>query len=184
MSEPIVNTVKKNTKLFTLDLEKEFRALKPVPLDLKEFLFMELIVKEEHFRNALANYDWSVFKDRVVHLFCSVDTIIPTWAWMLPIPFLKDLASHIVVSQFPQTSFDPNIGSGDVAEGPAMDDLFRIVLDNFDWSSLKDRFVILKGCSDINVPAWVYSEATRRSMPFARKILFGEACSNVPVFKS
>lgn len=177
MSQPIVNTVKKNTKLHTLDLERELRALNPISLDLRQFLYMELIVKEDHFRQAMLQHDWGQYQGRVVHLFCSVDTILPTWAWMLPIPEIMSFASHVVVTQ------DPPATEGTAPEAD-LEDLFRIVLDRIDWRSLEGRFVILKGCSEIQVPAWVYAEATRRAIPHARKILFGEACSNVPVYRS
>ena len=82
MSEPFINKVAESG-LVTLDLEQYFPRGEVVPFDLKDHLFMGMILKEKDFREALKNKDWSVYQDKNVALFCSADAIIPVWAWML-----------------------------------------------------------------------------------------------------
>jgi len=162
----IVNKVKKS-KLQTIDLEKMVQAAVLDPFDLKDFLFEGLILKEKDFREKLENYNWDNHQDHYLTVFCSADAIIPTWAYML---VAKYAGSYV----------------RDIFYGPqkkALNEMYKSILSNNDWSGYKDGFVILKGCSKLKLTPEVYMHATKLLMPHVKKIMYGEACSNVPVYR-
>lgn len=163
---PLVNRVA-NSGLLTLDLETLYPQGVIVPFDLKGFLFMELILKEKDFREALKNHDWSVYRDQHLAVFCSADAIIPMWAYMLvasyATPVVRDLAL-CTPDQYPETHFLKTVSA-------------------LDLSAYAGKRVVVKGCSDKPVPASAYLEITRRLQPVALSIMFGEPCSTVPVYK-
>lgn len=165
MSE-IVNKVKQS-KLVTIDLEKISGGRDVLSLDISRFLFKGLILKEEMFRESLKQEDWSVFSGEWVALYCSTDAIIPTWAWVLVTTFLNDHASEIVYGP-------PEVAAEQQA-------LQRI--EDFDWEPYRDKFVLLKGCSKEKVSPGVFMAATKKLMPVASKLMYGEACSNVPIYR-
>ncbi|MTI86656.1 MAG: DUF2480 family protein [Balneolaceae bacterium] len=168
MSEDvIVNKIQQNTKLVTLDLQK-FHDPRPIEeLDIKQFLFQELLLKEKDFREELKNYDWSQFEGTNLAVHCSTDAIIAPWAWML-------ITSH--ASEYANEVFK---GSKETF----LYLLYQRNLDNYDWEQYVDKFVLLKGCGDEHVPDSVYLLATNKLMGVAKKIMYGEACSNVPVWR-
>lgn len=166
----IVNKVKQSDKLVTFDLQQYFDETPIAELDLKDFLFEGLILKEKEFREQLEEFDWSEFQDHYLVVDCSTDAIISKWAYMLvaqhAVPFVKD-----------------------VFKGSREDflfELYRRSLQDVDWSKYQDKFVILKGCSSKEkpVPASVYLYATNKLVPHVKKLMYGEACSNVPVYRS
>ncbi|MFN1833864.1 DUF2480 family protein [Balneola sp. MJW-20] len=169
MEETIVNKVKANQKLITLDLAKLFYDKTPVKeLDIKQFLFQELLLKEKDFRSHLKNYDWSQYQDAYLRVYCSTDAIIAPWAWMLLTSYASEHALdvfHMPADQLQHT-------------------LYRRNIEEHDWDLYKDKFVLLKGCGDIKVPDSIYLLVTNKLKPVARKIMYGEACSNVPVWTS
>jgi hypothetical protein len=76
----------------------------------------------------------------------------------------------------------------DIFEGDKMDardELYRRRLAKIEWEQYKDKFVILKGCSDNKrpVPESAYLYATKKLVPHVKKLMYGEACSNVPVYR-
>ena len=165
----IVNKIKQSEKLVTLDLQQYFDSTPRAGLDLKQFLFKEMILREDDFREQLENFDWSQFDDQYVGIYCSTDAILSKWAYML---VGQHLASH----------------AKEVFEGRPDDMLFELYrrnLEDLDWSAYKDKFVILKGCSgkDKPVPESVYLYATQKLIPHVKKLMYGEACSNVPVYR-
>jgi len=165
----IINKVKQSDKLLTLDLQKYYDSTPRAGLDLKQFLFKEMILKEEDFREQLENYDWSQFDGQYVGLFCSTDAILSKWAYMLVGQHLAGHAKEIFQGRPDDMLFE----------------LYRRKLENLDWSAYKDKFVILKGCSgkDKPVPESVYLYATQKLIPHVKKLMYGEACSNVPVYR-
>lgn len=168
MPEEIVNKVKANTKLVTVDLAKLFHdPIQIAELDIKNFLFMELLLKEKDFREHLNNYDWSQYEGKYLSVFCSTDAIIAPWAWML-------ITSH--AAPFAKEVF--HLTPKEVSH-----ELYRRNIESYDWSQYKDKFVLLKGCGDIHVPDSIYLLATNKLMATAKKIMYGEACSFVPVWK-
>ena len=96
MSEPFINKVAESG-LITLDLEKYYPRGETALFDMKDHLFMGMILKEKDFREALKTLDWSKYKDKEVALFCSADAIIPVWAWMLAAAYLQPVAKEIVM---------------------------------------------------------------------------------------
>lgn len=162
----IVNRIA-NSPIITFKLEEHFPEGERVSLDIKEVLFREMILREKDFRLWIKEHDWSQYEGKHVAVFCSVDAIVQSWAWMLLMSKLQPVAATIVM------------GDGDQLEK----ELWREKLDAIDWAEMADRPVVVKGCSDRPVPASIYAEATKRLLPFAKKISFGEPCSTVPVWK-
>lgn len=165
MSE-IVNKVKQS-KLETVDLEKFADGVTLYELDLKVFLFHGMILKEKEFREKTEAHDWSQYEGAYLTVYCSTDAIIPKWAFMLIVQFADP---HVI-----------DIFYGQKQE--AYSQIFRQKLDGVNWDYYEDRFVLLKGCSKMDVPADVYMYATKKLLPVAKKLMYGEACSNVPVYR-
>ena len=162
----IINKVQQS-KLVTIDLEKWIGEPDIRVFDLKDFLFMEMILKEKEFREKMEAHDWSQYEGAVLAVTCSTDAILPKWAYMLVAQYASPHAKEIFEGEKEQV----------------LERLFFQRFDATDWSEFTDKFVLLKGCSKMNVPAGVYLEATRRLMPHVKKLMYGEACSNVPVYK-
>ncbi len=168
-SGEIVNKVKQSDKLVTIDLQKYFDSTPRAELDLKQFLFKGMILKENDFREQLEEFDWSQFEGQYVGIYCSTDAIISKWAYMLVGQYL---ASHA------KESFEGRMDD-------MLYELYRRKLEEVDWASYKDKFVILKGCSSKEkpVPESIYLYATQKLVPHVKKLMYGEACSNVPVYR-
>lgn len=166
VAEEIINKVAQSG-LYTLDLEEYYPKEEIVVFDLKPLLFMEMILKEKDFRAALQSIDWTQYQDKVLAVTCSVDTIIPSWAYMLVAvhaePYVKD------------------IFLGD--RQTALQELFLAKLRAIDIAEFTDKRVVVKGCGDLSVGGFAYLEVARRLRPVVKSILYGEACSNVPIFK-
>ncbi len=168
MKDQIVNKVKANSKLKTLDLAKLFHDATPIAeLDIKQFLHMEMLLKEKDFRQHLKDFDWSQFEGKYLSVFCSTDAIIAPWAWMLITSYANQFAEEVF-----------HLSPKEVTH-----ELYRRKVEDFDWSTYQDKFVLLKGCGDIHVPDSIYLLATNKLMGISKKIMYGEACSFVPVWK-
>lgn len=165
MSEPIVNKVAQSG-IVTLNLEDFLPGEEIISFDLKNYLFMELILKEKDFREALKNRDWSGFRQKAVALFCSADAIVPAWAYMLVTSYLteasevyagtpEEMRKHLTIKNIRA------INTGEYAE----------------------QRVVVKGCGDVEIEAYAYAEITRILVPVAKSIMYGEPCSTVPVYK-
>lgn len=167
--ETIVNKIKQSKKLVTLDLQYYFDDRPIAELDLKDFLYEGLILKEKDFRKDLENHDWQQYQGAYLAVYCSSDAIISKWAYMLvtqhAVPFVEDI-------------FKGN-------KTDVLGELYRCKLKHVDWEEYRDKFVILKGCSDKKkpVPESAYLYATKMLVPVVQKLMYGEACSNVPVFR-
>lgn len=134
-------------------------------IDLKDRLWNELVLKEKDFRDWVKDHDWSVYEGKIVSIHCSADAVIPSWAYML-------ITSKLELS---------TVFYGDAEK--VKSDLFFSALENWDIDHLKDKRVMVKGCSDIPEPNKAYVVLTRRLMPIVKSLMFGEPCSAVPVFK-
>lgn len=168
MPNEIINKVKANQKLITIDLAKLFHDPTPIAkLDIKDFLHMNLMLKEKDFREHLENHDWSQYKGKYLSVFCSTDAIIAPWAWMLITTYANAFAKEVF-----------HLSAKEVTH-----ELYRRNLELFDWSQYQNKFILLKGCGDIHVPDSIYLLATNKLMGSAKKIMYGEACSFVPVWK-
>lgn len=150
-----------------LDLEKFYPKGEVAVFDLKAYLFMELILKEKDFREALKNQDFSVYKDKYVAVICSADAIIPLWAYMLVASYLQPYAKDIVAGDenfLHKTLFLKNLASINIEE-------------------YADKRVVVKGCGDLPVGEFAYLEITKLLRPVAKSIMYGEPCSTVPIYK-
>jgi|SRR5699024_1596460 len=165
----IVNKIKRSNKLVTIDLQQYFDKTPRVTLDIEQFLFKGLILKEKEFRQQLKEFDWSQYKDQYVCVYCSTDAILSKWTYMLVGQHLHPHAKEVFKGQ----------------PDDLLPTLYRRQLEKVDWSEYEEKFVILKGCSDDEqpVPDSIYLYATQKLIPYAKKIMYGEACSNVPVYR-
>lgn len=164
--EPIENKVA-GSGLITLNLEDYFHKGERVLLDIKDWLFRELLLKEKDFREHVKNHDWAQYSGKNVAFICSADAIIPTWAYMLLAVNIEPFANRYVFGDF--TTLETV--------------LYQDALTNIDFASYTDTRVIVKGCSDVPVPVSAYVEITHKLSPFVKSIMYGEACSNVPIWK-
>ncbi len=165
--EKIINKVI-NSGLITFDLEDLYDQGERVVYDLKDNLFMGMILKEKDFREFLKNYDWSIYEGKNVAIICSEDVIIPTWAYMLLTLKLQPFASTIVL--------------GNVEE--LENKLFYDALRKVNPEEYRGARVVVKGCSKVPVPAAAYVEITRILQPVVQSLMFGEPCSTVPLYKN
>jgi len=167
MSEDrIVNKVAESG-LLEIDLEKFYPQTEIVVFDLKNYLFMELILKEKDFRQALKEKDFAIYSDKQVAVTCSADAIIPVWAYMLVASYLQPVVKEMIL--------------GDEAFFRQI--LFLRNLNNIDIAAFTDKRVVIKGCGDLDIGPFAYFEITRLLRPLAKSIMYGEPCSTVPVFK-
>ena len=164
--EEIVNRVAAS-KLEVFDLEDFYPAGKRMIMDLAQWLDEGFILREKDFREALKNHDWSAYQDAYVAIYCSTDAIVPAWASMLVTAHLAPFARKVVSG---------NLEDIDTA-------LYQELLPALDYSAYQDKPVIIKGCSKKPVPTSAYLLATKLLQPVAKSIMYGEACSAVPLFK-
>jgi len=166
MAEEIINKVA-GSALMELDLEDYYPRHQVVVFDLKPMLFMELILKEKDFREALTKFDWSPYQDKIVAVTCTADAIIPVWAYMLLAVYLQPVAKDIIL--------------GD--EKAAHQQVFMENIREIDISQYTDKRVVVKGCGDQPIGEFAYLQITKMLRPVAKSIMYGEPCSTVPVFK-
>ncbi len=167
MAEEIINKVASSV-LTQLDLETylpDESAI--VRFDLKPYLFMELILKEKDFREAMQQHNWDNYRDKIVAVTCSVDVIIPAWAYMLVAAYLQPLAQEIIFGN----------------EEEASAQLLIRNIRKIDASLFNDQRVVVKGCGDKRIGAFAYLEIAKKLRPVAKSIMYGEPCSTVPIFK-
>ncbi len=165
-SKPLVNRVAASG-LITLNLEDFFPKEEIAVFDLKDFLFMELILKEKDFRKALKDLNWSSYENKHLLITCSTDAIIPVWAYML----VTIYATPIAASVFQGT------------EEAFYKQYFSHALSQLDTSQYENKLLIIKGCSNKPVPISAYVDLTRLLQPLAKSIMYGEPCSTVPLYK-
>lgn len=162
----IVNRVT-NSPLITFDLEEYYQPGERVVVDLKDQLFQGLILREKDLRDFVKANDWSVYTNKFVAITCSADAIIPTWAYMLIAIALKPYAS---VVEF-----------GDLQK--LEEKLYDQTLSKIDWEQFREKKIVIKGCSKVDVPVSAYVKTVANLQPIAASLMFGEACSTVPLFK-
>lgn len=162
----IVNKVAQSG-LITFDLATLKAQGEQVLLDMKDYLFQGLILREKDFRAFIKEHDWTQYQDKNIAIICSTDAIIPTWAYMLLANRLEPFANEVV------------FGNLETLETV----LFRTAIDHLDMERFKDERVIIKGCGDIHIPESAFIYFTTALSKVAKSIMYGEACSSVPVFK-
>ncbi len=166
MDELMIDKVSESG-ILTVDLEEYYPKDETIVFDLKDYLFMGLILKEKDFREALKNLDLTPYNNRNVALTCTADAIIPMWAYMLVSSYLQPIAKNVVFGNadfLHQTLFLKNIAA--------------INPENY-----TDKRVVIKGCGDFPVSENAYVAITQLLRPVAKSIMYGEPCSTVPIYK-
>lgn len=166
MAEEIINRVAKSG-IITLNLEDYYLEGERVAYDIKQNLWQEIALKEKDFREFIKTNDWSVYNDKLVAIHCSVDAIIPTWAYMLLSIALQPHARRV---------FFGSVESMNQV-------LYEEQLNQIDFSQYEDVRIVIKGCGDKAVPESAYVSLTNKLLPFAKAIMYGEPCSTVPLYK-
>ena len=164
--DEIINRVAVSS-LITFDLEELYVKGDRMVFDIKDQLFEGVMLKEEDFRAFIKTHDWPHYQGKHVAILCSADAIVPTWAYMLLSVALQPFAASVFF--------------GSLVELESY--LFTKALSSVKWDQYRDAKVVIKGCSKVQVPASAYVEATNYLRPFAASIMFGEACSTVPLYK-
>ena len=166
MVKEIVNRVAQS-ELITIDFSDFVPKNKIIEFDLKQFLYRGTILKEKEFRIELKKFDVSKFHNKEVALFCSSDCIIPMWAYMLATSKINDIASEIY--------------SGSKSELLQKKTLANI--QNIDTGKFINKKVIVKGCGQMQFNEELYIAITKKLRNIVSSLMFGEACSAVPVYK-
>ena len=155
--------------LESIDLKDFYLEGERVVIDMKDHLFEGLILKEKDFRQFVKTENWAKYKDKFVAITSTADAIIPTWAYMLITSELQPYANRVVC------------GTPETLEAILFHDAIAAKLKPEQY---KDKRVMIKGCGDKEIPASAFVEATNRLKPYVKSIMYGEACSNVPIYKS
>jgi hypothetical protein len=166
MQEPFINKVAESG-IITIDLEKWYPKGETKVFDLKDHLYMGMILKEKDFREALKSLDWEQYKGKLVAVTCSADAIIPVWAYMLSASYLEPVAKEIVM--------------GDEKELHKI--LFLKNISAIDVNDYADKRVVIKGCGETPIADYVYMEITKKLRPVVKSLMYGEPCSTVPIYK-
>ncbi|MGJ7032685.1 DUF2480 family protein [Niabella hirudinis] len=165
--EPIIRNKIAESGIITLNLESYYPAEPVVLLDIKDYLFMGLILREKDFRAALKEQDWSIYEGQLAGIVCSADAIIPLWAYMLLVSYLQPIAKFVSL--------------GD--EATVKNKWLLKNIDAIDATSFTDARVVIKGCGDIPVSEEAYAQISLKLLPVVKSLMYGEPCSTVPVYK-
>ncbi len=164
---PIRNKVAESG-ILTLDLSPFVPAAETLAVfDLKQFLFMELLLREKDYRAALQAFDFSEYAGKHVGIVCTSDAIIPVWAYMLAASYLQPVAASVHTG-----------GTGELS-----DLVITAGIATLDITGYAGARVVLKGCGDTPVPASAYVAASARLRPVVKSLMYGEPCSTVPIYK-
>jgi len=166
MEKEILNKVA-NSKLKTIDLEEFYPSGERIIFDITSWLFEGLILREKDFREQVKHHDWEQYKNKYVALTCSSEAIIPSWAFLLLTTALNPYAKKIVV--------------GDLVLLETV--IFEEIINNLEISEYENLPVIIKGCTNKPIPQTAYILLISKLQKVSRSIMFGEACSTVPLYK-
>jgi hypothetical protein len=166
MNNEIINKIAKSG-IINLDLEDYAPRDIITEIDLKDFLFEGLILKEKYFRESLKDHNWSKYRGDVLALFCSSNSIIPMWAYMLVTSYLE---KNNLINFYGNKEQVFNL-------------LFLEIIEELDIHEFKDKRVIIKGCGNLKIHEKIYVAITKKMQPAVKSLMFGEACSSVPIHK-
>ncbi len=166
MDGMIVNKVSESG-LITLDLEEYYPKEETAVFDMKDHLFMGLILKEKEFRETMKTLDLSIYKGKNIALTCSADAVIPMWAYMLAASYLEPIANEVV---FGDKEF--------LHKALFLKNIFKI-----NTADYTDKKVVIKGCGEVPISETAYVAITGLLRPVAKSIMYGEPCSTVPIYK-
>lgn len=164
--DEIINRVA-NSKLVTFNLEDYYPEGERHQIDIKDWLFDGFFLKEKDFRAYVSNHAWEQYNEGFVALYCSTEAIIPTWAYMLVQTQLQPYARKVILGNLEQLETS----------------LYQTIIDDLDVAEFEGKPVIIKGCSNKPVPPNAYVWITAKIQEVAKSVMFGEACSSVPLFK-
>ena len=167
MSDKIINKLA-NSKLITIDLSDYAPKSNIQNLDIKDFLSEGIILKEKEFRLSLKEFDFSIYSGKPVALNCSTKAIVPMWAFMLVTSYLNNFSSEV------------HFGTKE----EVFQKIFTSNIEEIDASEFKDKKIIVKGCGQVPVSESLYIAITMKLQNKVSSLMFGEACSSVPVFKN
>lgn len=166
MQDEIINKVAASA-LEVFDLEDYYQEGIRTQIDISQWLHEGFLLKEKDFRQDLKNHDWSIYTNHYVAIHCKTDAIIPAWAIILVSSFVIPFAKKVI--------------NGNLQDLETF--IYQETIGNIDFSVYLDNAVILKGCSKKPVPESAYVLAIQKLQIFAKSIMYGEACSAVPIFK-
>ncbi|MDG5490917.1 DUF2480 family protein [Psychroserpens sp. SPM9] len=166
MAEEIINRVAQS-KLMVVDLEDYYPEGERFVFDIKDWLFEGFVLREKEFRQLVKDYDWSVHQNQFVALTCSTDAIIPAWAYMLLTIELQPYVRKVCVGDLETLETS----------------IYQDIITALDVAPYKDKPLIIKGCAHKPVPSNAYIMLSSKLKPVAKSIMYGEACSSVPLFK-
>lgn len=166
MAEDIINRVSKSG-IESIDLGDYYPEGPVVSLDVKDWLFHGLILREKDFREKLEQYPWEEYAGKHVAVHCTTDAIIPAWAYMLLASRLQPVAASVYFG----------------TETELVMQYYLQALQKLDAAAFADKRVVVKGCGDKPVPDAAFLDITIKLMPYAKSIMYGEPCSTVPVYK-
>ncbi len=165
--DEIVNRVAKS-KVEQIDLEDFYPKNPFVTMDISQWMYEGLLLKEKEFRKSLNEYDWNQHQDQFVHIVCSTDAIVPSWAFLLVGLHLQPFAQKVVYG--------------------TMEDLkhsvWEEIISQIPLEKYENKRVVVKGCGKKSIPLNTYVQLANRLKTKVKSILFGEICSAVPLFKS
>ena len=167
MSDKIINKIA-NFKLITIDLVDYAPKSNIENLDIKDFLSGGVVLKEKEFRLNLKEFDFSIYSGKTVALNCSTEAIVPMWAFMLITSYLNNFAS--------------NVHFGTKEE--VFEKIFISSIEAINASEFENKKVIVKGCGQVPLKESLYIAITMKLQNKVNSLMFGEACSSVPVFKT
>ncbi len=164
--EEIINKVA-NSVLEVFDLEDYYPIGIRTQIDISQWLYEGFLLKEKDFREALKQHDWLQYQNHFIAIHCATDAIIPAWASIL-------VASHVL--PFARKAVLGNLSDLESS-------IYQDILSKIDYSVYQNKPIILKGCSKKPVPESAYILAIQHLQPVAKSVMYGEACSAVPLFK-
>ena len=164
--ETIVNKVAESG-IISLDLAPYIPADEVAVFDLKPFLFREMILREKDYRAALQTNDWAQYEGEHVAMLCSVEAIVPVWAYMLAATYLEPVAASVYYGT-----------AGELTKA-----LIYKRIEKIDVGEYTDKRVVIKGCGDTPIPEAAYVAITQHLRPYVKSLMYGEPCSTVPIYK-
>jgi len=166
MEDIIINKVSESG-IVSLDLEEFYPKEEIALFDMKDYLFMGLILKEKDFRESLKNLDLTIYTDKIVAVTCSADAVIPMWAYMLVASYLQPVSKEVYFGTIEE-----------IKTALLLKNIEKIAIEEY-----VDKRVVIKGCGEVPIGEAAYLQATKLLRPVAKSIMYGEPCSTVPIFK-
>lgn len=166
MEGEIVNRVAKSP-LITFDLEEHYPEGERKTLDLSQWLEQGFILREKEFRAALKSFDFSPYKDCYIALYCSTDALLPAWANLLVTTHLQSIAKKVIWGSLQELE----------------NAIFQEIIQSLPVETYKDKPVIIKGCAEKAIPPSAFIALVEKLQPHVKSLMYGEACSSVPLYK-